>query len=71
MEINIEDIEETLRKEEERKVVEEIKSNVKRYIEIFYDIVQGIMPKRDMNINPEEDVFSRLSRPYVMSCRML
>ena len=49
--------------------MEDIKTNVKMYIDIFYDIAQGIMPKRNMSINPEEDVSCRLLRWSAMSWR--
>ncbi len=54
MEISVEDIEESLRKEEDKVILEGVKTNVKRYVEIFYGIVDSIMPKRSLNINPED-----------------
>lgn len=54
MEINIEDLEEMLRKEEERTLLNDIKTNVDRYINIFYDIVSKQLPPRNTFVNTEE-----------------
>jgi len=57
MEVHIEDIEESLRKEEDKKLIDQIKGNVMRYLSFMYEIVDRIMPKHSLNINPEEVTF--------------
>ena len=52
LDIEIEDIEETFRKEEEKVIVVGFRKNVKHYIDILYNVVDSILPKR--NINPED-----------------
>lgn len=52
MDIHVEDLEYTFKKEEETVILEGVKNNVKRYVEIFYSIVDSIVPSR--NINPED-----------------
>lgn len=70
MEIQIEDIEETLRKEEDRIVLQQLRTNTKRYIEMFYDIVEKNLPQRNMQINPENVSILRV-RCFGMSLKML
>lgn len=53
-EVHIEDMEETLRKEEDREILERVKTNVKRYVEMIYEIVEKNMPVRNIEINPED-----------------
>lgn len=50
----MEDIEEMLRKEEDKIIIEQIKTNVRKYIDIFYDIVEKNKPQRNLQINPED-----------------
>jgi len=57
MEVHVEDIEESLRKEEDKQLIDQIKGNVMRYLNFMYEIVDRIMPKRSLNINPEEVTF--------------
>lgn len=59
MDINVEDIEETLRKETERTLVNDIKTNVQRFVELFYVIVEKNMPQRNSISNPEEVQFGK------------
>lgn len=47
-------MEETFRKEEEREVLERIRTNTKRYVELVYEIVEKNMPGRNIEINPED-----------------
>jgi hypothetical protein len=43
-----------LRKEEDKVILDQVKSNTKRYVEIFYEIVEKNMPSRNLSINPED-----------------
>jgi hypothetical protein len=47
-------MEETLRKEEDREILERIRTNTKRYVEVLYEIVEKNMPARNIEINPED-----------------
>lgn len=54
-------MEEMMRKEEDRTILEQIKSNTKRFVDIFYEIVEKNLPDKNQKINPE-DVLSFLHR---------
>ena len=43
-----------LRKEEDKPILAQIKSNTKKFIEIFYQIVEKNLPLRNIEINPED-----------------
>jgi len=43
-----------LRKEEDKPIIDQIKSNVKHFVDIFYEIVEKNKPPRNMQINPED-----------------
>lgn len=58
-----------MRKEEDRTILEQIKSNTKRFVDIFYDIVEKNLPDKNQKINPE-DVHSFLQRNCGISWRM-
>jgi hypothetical protein len=47
-------LEESFRKEEEKVILEGVRINTKRYVDIFYSIVDQVMPKRNIATNPEE-----------------
>jgi hypothetical protein len=47
-------MEETLRKEEDREILERVRTNTKRYVELLYEIVEKNMPARNVDINPED-----------------
>jgi hypothetical protein len=34
--------------------MEDIKLNVKRYVDMFYHIIENIIPKRNVSQNPED-----------------
>jgi hypothetical protein len=48
MEVHIEDIEEMLRKEEDRNILNQLRTNTKRYVEILYEIVEKNIPQRNI-----------------------
>lgn len=68
MEVHIEDMEETLRKEEDREILERVRTNTKRYVEVLYEIVEKNMPGRNIEINPE-DVLHPSHSDFAMSSR--
>ena len=59
-----------MRKEEDRTILEQIKSNTKRFVDIFYEIVEKNLPDKNQKINPE-DVLSRLYRNVGTNLRTL
>ena len=61
IQVDFDDIQDYFRKEEERPMVDNIKRNTQRYITIFEEIIDELMPSRNIPINPEE-VLSFLPR---------
>lgn len=64
----MEDLESFFRKEEEAQMVEGFKRNTARYIELFTQVTDELMPKRQKTINPD-DVLPFLSRNSASSSR--
>jgi hypothetical protein len=59
-----------LRKEEDKPIIAQIKTNTKKFIEIFYQIAENNLPLRNKEINPE-DVLIVLSSNLDTIFRML
>lgn len=58
--MHIEDIEETFRKEDEQLIIHGVKNNIKRYVDLFYEVADPLIPEKSLSVNPE-DVFSSLN----------
>jgi hypothetical protein len=54
LEIVYEDVDTFFHKEDERLILESLRTNTKRYVEIFTDIAEQLMPKRQKPINAED-----------------
>lgn len=53
IEIHIEDIEDMLRKEEDRAILDLAKNNSRRCVEMFHEIIEKSVPARNIELNPE------------------
>ena len=54
LEIHIEDIEDMLRKEEDKAIWDLAKNNSRRCVEMFHEIIEKSIPPRNIELNPEE-----------------
>lgn len=54
LEVELEDLEGFFRKEEEHLMVEGFRKNTSRYIDMFNQVAEEIMPKREKPIDPDE-----------------
>ena len=52
--MELEDLEGFFRKEEEHLMVEGFRKNTSRYIDMFNQVAEEIMPKREKPIDPDE-----------------
>jgi hypothetical protein len=56
VEILIEDLEFYFHKESDSKLVEEITKNCKRYIKLFYEAIDRILPERTKKLKDEDQI---------------
>ena len=56
IEILIEDLEFFFQKESDSKLVEDITKNSKRYIKLFYDAIDRVMPSRSKKLRDEDQI---------------